>query len=111
MLIARERGFAAYKVADSVNTHEAWGMISACFFQADPNIHSARAFEVSVRPNVRLHDILTVSLGQGTIDHVVNDIGAATFMAHCPPTRCNATCLQPSKADINTRTSTTYATT
>ncbi len=69
-------GFAAYKVADSVHTHEAWGMDSACFFFVDPTIHSARAFEVSVRPNVRLHDILTVNLSAGTIDHVVNDTGA-----------------------------------
>jgi hypothetical protein len=70
-------GFAAYKVADSVKTHEAWGMDSSCFFQVDPTIHSARAFEVSLYPGVRLHDILTVSLGAGTIDHVVNDTGAA----------------------------------
>jgi hypothetical protein len=48
------------------------------FYVARP---SARAFEVSVQPNVRLHDILTVSLGAGTIDHVVNDTGAAVSSA------------------------------
>jgi hypothetical protein len=33
---------------------------------------------VPVTPGVKLHDILTVSLGGvGTIDHVVNDTGAA----------------------------------
>ena len=71
-------GFAAYKVADGVKTHEAWGLGSYCFFNVDPMIHATRAFEVPVTPGVKLHDILTVSLGgKGTIDHVVNDTGAA----------------------------------
>jgi hypothetical protein len=71
-------GFAAYKVADDVKTHEGWGLGSYCFFNVDPTIHAARAFEVPVTPGVKLHDILTVSLGGvGTIDHVVNDTGAA----------------------------------
>jgi hypothetical protein len=70
-------GFAAYKVADDVRTHEAWGLGSYCFFNVDPTIHATRAFEVPVTPGVKLHDILTVSLGGvGTIDHVVNDTGA-----------------------------------
>jgi hypothetical protein len=71
-------GFAAYKVAGNVKTHEAWGLGSYCFFNVDPTIHAARSFEVPDTPGVRLHDILTVSLGGvGTIDHVVNDTGAA----------------------------------
>ena len=71
-------GFAAYKVADSVKTHEAWGLGSYCFFNVDPTIHAAHSFEVPDTPGVKLHDILTVSLGGvGTIDHVVNDTGAA----------------------------------
>ncbi len=71
-------GFAAYKIADGVKTHEAWGLGSYCFFNVDPTIHATRAFEVPVAPGVKLHDILTVSLGGvGTIDHVVNDTGAA----------------------------------
>ena len=71
-------GFAAYKVADGVQTHEAWGLGSYCFFNVNPTIHATRAFEVPVRPGVKLHDLLTVSLGGvGTIDHVVNDTGAA----------------------------------
>jgi hypothetical protein len=71
-------GFAAYKVADGVQTHEAWGLGSYCFFNVNPTIHATRAFEVPVTPGVKLHDLLTVSLGGvGTIDHVVNDTGAA----------------------------------
>jgi hypothetical protein len=71
-------GYAAYKVADSVMTHEAWGMGSYCFFNVGPDIHSAHGFEVPNTAGVQLHDILTVFLnGNGGIDHVVNDFGAA----------------------------------
>jgi hypothetical protein len=72
-------GWAAYKVADSVRTHEGWGLGSYCFNNVDPTIHTSRAFEVPVTPGVRLHDILTLSItNHGTIDHVVNDFGPAT---------------------------------
>jgi hypothetical protein len=71
-------GYAAYKVADSVETHEGWGLGSYCFFNVDPTIHATRGFEVPDAPGVKLHDLLTVSLGGvGVIDHVVNNTGAA----------------------------------
>jgi hypothetical protein len=71
-------GYAAYKVADSVKTHETWGMGSYCYFNVGPDIHASRAFEVPVTSGVILHDSLTVFLnGNGGIDHVVNDTGAA----------------------------------
>jgi hypothetical protein len=71
-------GWAAYKVADSVKTNELWGGGSYCFFNVDPSIHATRGFEVPNTSGVKLHDVLTVSLGGvGTIDHVVNDTGAA----------------------------------
>jgi hypothetical protein len=73
-----ENGFAAYKVADSVRTHEGWGLGSYIFTNVNPTLHSTNAFEVPVRPGVRMHDLLTVSLnGAGTIDHVINGVGAA----------------------------------
>jgi hypothetical protein len=72
-------GWAAYKVADWVKTHEGWGLGSYCFLNVDPTIHATRAFEVPVTPGVKLHDILSLSItNHGTIDHVVNDVGAAT---------------------------------
>jgi hypothetical protein len=72
-------GFAAYKVADSVTTHEGWGLGSYCFFNVDPTIHATRAFEVPNTPGVKLHDLLDLSItAHGTIDHVVNDVGPAT---------------------------------
>jgi hypothetical protein len=72
-------GWAAYKVADSVKTHEGWGLGSYAFFNVDPTIHDSHAFEVPVRPGVKLHDILDLSISNsGTIDHVVNDFGPPT---------------------------------
>jgi hypothetical protein len=72
------RGYAAYKVADSVTSHEAWGVGSYCNFTADPSIVAEHGFETPNRAGVRFHDLLTVSLGgMGTIAHVVNDVGAA----------------------------------
>ena len=69
-------GWAAYKVADDVQHHELWGGGSYIFTNADPTTRAARGFEVPVTPGVRLHHIMTVNLGAGTIDHVVNDRGS-----------------------------------
>ena len=72
-------GYAAYKVGDSVKTHEGWGLGSYCFFNVDPTIHASHAFEVPVTPDVRFHDILDLSItNHGTIDHVINDYGDPT---------------------------------
>jgi hypothetical protein len=69
-------GWAAYKVSDRVRQHELWGGGAYVYTNVDPTIHATRGFEVPDRPGVRLHDIMTVQLGAGTVDHVVNDTGA-----------------------------------
>ena len=74
-------GWAGYKVADSVKTHELWGGGSYIFTNIDPTIHATRGFEIPVTPGVKMHDLLTVQLGAGTLDHVVNDTGAAVTSA------------------------------
>jgi hypothetical protein len=68
-------GWAAYKVADRVAKHEVWGAASYVFFNVNPTIHATRGFEVPVTPGVRMRHLLTVNLGAGTIDRVVNDTG------------------------------------
>ncbi|MEU7908665.1 discoidin domain-containing protein [Actinoplanes sp. NPDC049118] len=69
-------GYAAYKVADNVTSHEAWAMGSYCYFNVNPQVHSDRGFEVPVNAGVKLHNVFTVSLGgNGVIDHVVNNTG------------------------------------
>ena len=71
-------GYPAYKVADSVQNHEAWGMGSYSFFNVGPDIHAERAYEVPVTPGVKMHSLVTVFLNaNGGIDHVINDTGAA----------------------------------
>jgi len=69
-------GYAAYKVANNVTTHEAWGLGSYCYFNVDPSIVAARGFEAPTASGVKFHDLLTVSLGgNGTIAHVINNTG------------------------------------
>ncbi|MEU3842978.1 discoidin domain-containing protein [Streptomyces sp. NPDC028635] len=72
-------GYAAYKVADTVTTHEAWGLGSYCNYTADPSIVQAHGFQVPVGPGIKLHDLLVISLGgKGQYAHVVNATGAPT---------------------------------
>ncbi|MFJ6214749.1 discoidin domain-containing protein [Streptomyces sp. NPDC092296] len=72
-------GFAAYKVDDSVNTHEAWGLGSYCNFTSDTSIRMDHGFEVPNKPGVKLHDALVISLGgNGQYNHVVNNTGGPT---------------------------------
>ncbi len=69
-------GYAAYKVADSVTSHEAWGLGSYCNFSTNPSVVADRGFEVPVNSGVKFHSVLTVSLGGvGVISHVINNTG------------------------------------
>ncbi|MGJ6966699.1 RICIN domain-containing protein [Streptosporangium sp. G11] len=70
------QGYTAYKVANSVTTHEAWGLGSYCYFNVNPGVVAARAFEVPNTPGVRFHNMVTVSLGGvGTIRNIINTTG------------------------------------
>jgi len=69
------RGFASYKVADTVTRHEAWGLgIYSVFLQ--PDVLLDRAIEVPNKPGVKLHHMITVCLvDKGSIERIVNDKG------------------------------------
>ncbi|WP_443060014.1 RICIN domain-containing protein [Streptomyces sp. NBC_00485] len=70
------QGYAAYKVANSVTSHQVHGFGSYCYFSSDPGVTAEHAIEAPDNPNVRFTDMVTVSLGgKGTIRHVVNDRG------------------------------------
>jgi hypothetical protein len=70
------RGYAAYKVADHVTEHEAWGLGSYCVFTSDGSITVDNAFEVPDVPGVKMHSLLAVSLGGvGTYANVINGFG------------------------------------
>ncbi|MGI5484227.1 discoidin domain-containing protein [Streptomyces lavendofoliae] len=76
------QGFAAYRVDDSVTTHEAWGLGSYCNYNVDPTIRQHHGFKAPVKPGVRFHSLLVVSLGgMGHYNHVINDTGASTVPA------------------------------
>ncbi|MFD7769187.1 discoidin domain-containing protein [Streptomyces sp. NPDC059787] len=76
------KGYAAYRVDDSVDTHEAWGLGSYCNYNVDPNIRQDRGFKAPVKPGVKFHSLLVVSLGgMGHYNHVINDTGASTVPA------------------------------
>ncbi|MEU4358037.1 discoidin domain-containing protein [Streptomyces virginiae] len=73
------KGYAAYQVADSVNVHEGWGLGSYCYYNVDPTIRQEHGFQAPVKPGVRFHDLLVVSLGgNGQYEHVINGTGAPT---------------------------------
>jgi hypothetical protein len=76
-------GFASYKVADDVRSHQGWGLGAYCFFNVNPSIVNANAFEVPNTPGVQFHDLVTVSLGGvGTIEHVINGTGGTANTAN-----------------------------
>ena len=52
------------------------------FNHNNPSILTANGFEVPETPSVQLHHIMTVNLSAGTIEHVVNDIGARADIDH-----------------------------
>ncbi|MFF4852786.1 discoidin domain-containing protein [Streptomyces sp. NPDC001194] len=73
------KGYAAYKVADSVTVHEGWGLGSYCYYNVDPTIRQDHGFQAPVKPGVKFHDLLVVSLGgKGQYEHVINTTGAPT---------------------------------
>jgi hypothetical protein len=73
-------GWASYKVADGVTTHEAWGLgVYSVFIY--PGVGLTRAIETPKSPEVRFHDMITVALGDhGVINHVIDDTGEAAVI-------------------------------
>jgi hypothetical protein len=71
-------GWASYKVADGVTSHEAWGLgIYSVFLQ--PAVTLSRAIEAPESPGVRFHHMITVALGdKGEISNAINDKGGPT---------------------------------
>ncbi|MYX16323.1 coagulation factor 5/8 type domain-containing protein [Streptomyces sp. SID8374] len=73
------KGYAAYRVDDSVEEHEGWGMGSYCFYNVDPTIVQGHGFKAPVKPGVKFHSLIVVSLGgQGQYEHVINEVGSPT---------------------------------
>jgi len=73
------KGYAAYKVGDSVTAHEGWGLGSYCYYNVDPTIVQHNGFAAPNRAGVKFHNLLVVSLGgQGQYERVINETGSPT---------------------------------
>jgi hypothetical protein len=71
-------GWASYKVADGVTSHEAWGLGIYSVFR-HPNVTLTRAIEAPRKPGVRFHHMITAALGgQGQISNVIDNQGGPT---------------------------------
>jgi hypothetical protein len=71
-------GWASYKVADKVTSHEAWGLGIYSVFRR-PAVVLSRAIEVPRTPGVRFHHMITVALDdKGAIENVIDDQGGST---------------------------------
>jgi hypothetical protein len=75
---AGTNGWASYKVADGVTTHEAWGLGIYSVFR-HPNVVLSRAIEVPHAPNMKFHHMISVALDNlGEISNVIDDVGGPT---------------------------------
>jgi hypothetical protein len=71
------RGYASYKVAGAVSTHEAWGLGVYCVFYAAPVI-GENAIETPTKPGIKMHHMVTLRFGGqpgSGIAHVINGAG------------------------------------
>jgi len=75
---AGTNGWASYKVADGVTSHETWGLGIYSVFR-HPDVVLSRAIEVPRTPNVKFHHMITVALDNlGEISNVIDDVGGPT---------------------------------
>jgi hypothetical protein len=71
----RINGWASYKVAADVVSHEAWGLGIYSVFR-HPDVVLTRAIEVPITPDVRFHHMITIALDNlGEISHIIDDAG------------------------------------
>ncbi|WP_261807640.1 discoidin domain-containing protein [Paenibacillus sp. N3.4] len=74
-------GYASYKVADTVTSHEAWGLGVYSFFRDAP-VKLDTAIEVPKVEGVKIHHATTIWLNGkagSEITHVVNNIGGRVY--------------------------------
>lgn len=70
-------GYASYKVADTVTTHQAWGVGVYCYFAKAPIIADT-AIEAPTVPGVKLRHLVTIRLNgvpNSGLRHILNATG------------------------------------
>jgi hypothetical protein len=76
-------GYASYKVANSVTTHEAWGVGIYAYLRDHPDLVLGHAIETPTTSGVKFHDMVTTVLGgAGNINHIIDNSGAAVTASH-----------------------------
>jgi hypothetical protein len=65
-------GYPAYKVANTVTSHEAWGLGVYSVFRN--SVTATNAYEVPTT-GTKMHHMCTQKLGGGEITHVINGLG------------------------------------
>jgi hypothetical protein len=74
----RINGWASYKVANTVSSHEAWGLGIYSVFR-HPNVVLTSAIEAPTVPGVRFHHMITIALDNlGGISNVIDNVGGPT---------------------------------
>ena len=75
-------GFASYKVADSIQNHEAYGLGIYSFFSGEQaiknNVRVENAMEVPDHSGILIKHISTFSGQNGGINHIINGLGPST---------------------------------
>ena len=77
----KTNGYASYKVADAVTSHEAWGLGVYSYFR-DAAVKADSAIEAPAVKGVKFHNLTTVWLnGQAgsEITHIINGIGGRVY--------------------------------
>ncbi|MET8810168.1 RICIN domain-containing protein [Streptomyces sp. NPDC004546] len=70
-------GYASYKVANSVTSHEAWGVGVYAYLRDNPSVVLGHAIEVPTTSAVKFHSMVTTVLGgAGTINHIIDNTGS-----------------------------------
>ncbi|MGB7196591.1 MAG: carbohydrate-binding protein [Collimonas pratensis] len=74
-----KNGYTSYKVADTVTSHQTWGLGIYCYFSSNSSVKVSSAIEApaSGLNGAMFHNMTTVSLGGGVgeITHVINQYG------------------------------------
>ncbi|HXA46707.1 MAG TPA: RICIN domain-containing protein [Burkholderiaceae bacterium] len=84
-------GYASYKVASSVTSHQAWGIGIYCYFNVNPGVQLSNAIAVPQAGlnGAMFHNMTTVSLGGlGQINSIIDGWGAAANAGN-PVSRLN----------------------
>ncbi len=93
-------GFASYKVADNVTSHEAWGLGVYCYFR-DAAVKAHSAVEAPAVSGVRFNHLTTIWLNGKSgseITHVIDNLGGRVHAGSQPQARRQTLVEFPGKA-------------